>query len=259
MARATASSLKVQRSSSEPPPRPTITRSGQRGAAEVFDAAADLLHRAFALHQRGEEPDVQAGKAARENLDHVGDGGAARRGDDADAARKARQRPLALRREQSLGGQFLLELLEGQLQRAQALRLQHFHQQLVFAAGFVDIDAAARQHGQAVLRLEFPVAVGRAEGHALHLRVAFLEGEVVVAAGGQLEAGDFARHPDVGELGVEHGADGGVQFADGEDAPLRDEVEFERELLHRAMVTAGEPAAAISCAPVRVTVGDGLR
>ena len=131
------------------------------GAAEIFDAAADFFHRALALHQRGEEADVQAREAARENLDHVGDGGAARRGDDADAPRKARQGALALRREESLGGQFLLELLEGQLQRAESLRLEQFDQQLVFAARFVDVDAAARQHRQAVLRLEFPDSGGR--------------------------------------------------------------------------------------------------
>jgi hypothetical protein len=90
-------------------------------------------------------------EAARENLDQVGNGGAARRGDDADAARKPRQPALALRREQSLGGELLLELLEGQLQRAHALRLERLHLQLVFAADLIDIDAAARQHRQAVL------------------------------------------------------------------------------------------------------------
>ena len=126
-----------------------------------------------------------------------------RRGDDSDAARKARQRPFALGAEQPLGGQLLLELLEGQLQRAQALRLEQFHQQLVFAARFVNVDAAARQHRQAVLRLELPVAVRGAEGHALHLRVALLEGEIVVAAGGQLQPGDLARNPDVRKLRVE--------------------------------------------------------
>ena len=134
------------------------------------------------------------------------------------------------------GGQLLLELLEGQLQRAQALRLERLHQQLVFAAGLVDVDAAARQHGQAVARLEFPVAVRGAEGHALHLRVALLEGEVVMAAGGQLQAGDFARHPDILEFGIEGRADGGVQLADGENAALRREVEFQGELLHETIV-----------------------
>jgi hypothetical protein len=69
--------------------------------------------------------------------------------------------------EESFGRQFLLELLEGQLQRAQTLRFEQFHQQLVFAARFVDVDAAARQHRQAILRTKFPIAVRRAEGHAL--------------------------------------------------------------------------------------------
>ncbi len=211
------------------------------GAAEELDPAADLFHRALALHQRRVEADVQAGKAAGEDVHHVRDGRAARRGDDADAPRKARQRPLALGREQPLGGQLLLELLEGQLQRAQPLRLQQLHQQLVFAAGLVDVDAAARQHRQAVLRLEFPVAVGGAEGHAAHLGVLLLQGEVVMAAGRQLQAGDFARHPDFLERAIEHRADGRVQLRNGEDAPLRRQVEFERELLQGAIVTSKNP------------------
>ena len=206
-------------------------------AAEVLDAAADLLHRSFALHQRREDADMQPGKAARENLEHVGDGGAARRGDDADAPRKARQGPLALGREQALGGQLLLELLESQLQRAQPLGLERLHQQLVFAARLVDVDAAARQHRQAVLRLEFPVAVRGAESHALHLGVAFLEGEVVVAAGGQLQAGDLAGDPDILEALVERRADGRVQFGDRIDAALGRQREIQRKLLHRAMVS----------------------
>ena len=53
-----------------------------------------------------------------------------------------------------------------------------------------------------------------------------------MAAGGQFEAGDFAGDPDFLKLGVEHPANGGVQFADAEDAALRRQFEFERELLH---------------------------
>ena len=201
-------------------------------AAEVLETPDYFLHRALALHQRGEEADVQAGEAARQNLDHVRDGGAARRGDDPDAPREARQRTFSFGREEALGGEFLLELLEGQLQRAQPLGFQQFDQELVLAAGFVDIDAAARQHGEPVLRLEFPEAVGGAEGHRLHLGIAFLQGEVVVAAGGEFEAGDFAGHRNIGELAVENRADGAVEFADAEDAALRKEVEGEVELLH---------------------------
>jgi hypothetical protein len=147
-----------------------------------------------------------------------------------------RQGPFPLGREQSLGGQLLFELLEGQLQRAEALGFEQFHQQLVFAARLVDVDAAARQHCQAILRAELPVAVRRAERHALEHGIPLFEGEIVVAAGGQFESRDFARHPDFGELVVERRADGGIQFADGEDAALRDELELEGELLQATMV-----------------------
>ena len=151
---------------------------------------------------------MQPREAARENLNEVGNGRAARRGDNSDAPRKARQRAFALGREQALGGQLPLELLESQLQRAHALRLERLHQQLIFAAGFVDIDAAARQHRQAVLGFEFPIAVRGAEGHALHLRFALFEGEVVVAARGQLQAGDLTRDPHVPEFRIQRRADG---------------------------------------------------
>ena len=61
--------------------------------------------------------------------------------------------------EQSFGGQFLLELLEGQLQGAEPLGFQRFHQQLVFAARLIDVDASARQHRESILRAKFPIAV----------------------------------------------------------------------------------------------------
>lgn len=172
----------------------------------------------------------------RENLHHVGDGRAARGGDDADAPWKAGQRPFPLGGEQPLGGQFLLELLECQLERAQTLRFEQFHYQLVFATLFVDIDAPARQHGQSIPRAEFPIAMRRTEGHALHRGIVFFEGEIVVAARGRLESRNFSRDPNFSELLVEQRADRSVQFADREDAALRDEVELECELLQGIMV-----------------------
>jgi len=63
----------------------------------------------------GIDPDMQARKTARENVDMFGDGRAARRGHDADAPRKAWQRALPLRREQAFRREFSLELLEGKL------------------------------------------------------------------------------------------------------------------------------------------------
>ena len=57
-------------------------------------------------------------------------------------------------------------------------------------------------------------------------------------AGRQFQPGDFARNPDILELGLQRRADGRVQLANGIDAPLGGQVEFQRELLHGAMVTA---------------------
>ena len=206
-------------------------------AAEVIDPTANLLHRAIALHQSGEEPNVETREAAGQDLDHVGDDGAARRGGDADALGVARERALAGRIEEALFGQFLLELLEGELERAVAQGLQEFDDELVFAARLEDVDAAAREHGETVLGLEFPIAVRGAEGHYAHLRLGLLQGEVVVAAGSQLDAGYFAGDPDVGEVALEGGADGGVQLADGVDAAGGGEVEG--ELVHYSMVAWG--------------------
>ena len=101
---------------------------------------------------------MQPGKSARKNLGDVAHHGAGGRSNDADALRKPRDGPLARRIEQAFGRQLLLQLFEGELQRAVALRLDGFHQKLILAARFVDIDVAARQDRHAVLRLEFQVA-----------------------------------------------------------------------------------------------------
>ncbi len=171
-------------------------------------AAADLFYRSFALHQRRKQADVQTRESPRQDMHHVRNGGAAWRGDDADAPREARQRSLALGCEQPFRRELFLQLLEGELQRAEALRLDQLHQQLILAARFVYIDAPTGEYGQPILRLELPVAVRGAEGDALHLRFALFEREVVVAALRQLQPGDLARNPDVLKFGVEHDADG---------------------------------------------------
>ena len=77
---------------------------------------------------------------------------------DADLARERGQRPLARRIEQAFGLQLLLELLEGQLQRAEALRLQVVAEQLILALRLVDRQPAARDDVQAILGLELQIA-----------------------------------------------------------------------------------------------------
>ena len=117
---------------------------------------------------------------------------------------------------QALRRQFLLELLERELQRAVALRLQRFHQKLVFAARFVNVDAAARQHRHAVLRLELQIAQRGPEAHAAHLRLLVLQREITVAARRHLRARDLARHPDVVELRAQQVANARAEFGHGE-------------------------------------------
>ena len=63
--------------------------------------------------------------------------------DDPDLARQRGQRPLALPSEEALGLQLLLQLFEGELQRAEPLRLQMFADDLVFALGVVDAEPSA--------------------------------------------------------------------------------------------------------------------
>lgn len=108
-----------------------------------------------------------------------------------------------------------------------ALRLERFHQQLVLPARFENVDAAAGQHRDAVLRFEFQKAKSAAKTDASDLGIALLQGEVAVSAGGHFDAGDFPGHPNVGKFGIEHPADGGVQFSDAEDAALGNESEKE--------------------------------
>ena len=92
-ARTTISSLNDHRSSSEPPPRATMIRSG-RGSApcsgkrvEAVDRGGDFGGRALALHFH--RPDQNAArKAVGEPMQDVADHGAGRRGDDADHRRQ---------------------------------------------------------------------------------------------------------------------------------------------------------------------------
>ena len=64
----------------------------------------------------------------------------------------------------------LLQLFEGELQRAEALRLEVLADELILALGLVDRDAAARDDAQAVGRLELQVAQRRPEDDAADLR-----------------------------------------------------------------------------------------
>jgi hypothetical protein len=114
-------------------------------AIEELHGAHDFRGGAVALDAHGIDGEVHVAKAAKQDAHHIADGGAARRSDQADAAGEKWQRLFAVGGEQAFGLKALLELLEGQLQSAEADRLDVLDVNLVFAARFVNADGAA--HG----------------------------------------------------------------------------------------------------------------
>ena len=81
--------------------------------------------------------------AAGDDVEEVADDGAGGRGDDADGAGKGGQRALAGGVEEAFGVEALLELFEGELERAGADGFHGFGDELHLAALLVDADAAA--------------------------------------------------------------------------------------------------------------------
>ena len=133
MVRASISSLKAHRSSSEPPPRPTMITSTPPSAFSSRMPWATSPAAPSPCTRAGASTMWTSPKRRPMIAQHVAQGGPAGRGHDADLARKARQRALAARVEEPLGLQPLLELLEGQLQGAEPARLEQLDHQLVLA------------------------------------------------------------------------------------------------------------------------------
>ena len=158
MARATGSSLKAQRSSIEPPPRPTMMTSMPGRAPSASMPSTISAGRALALDPGRVDDDAEPGVAPLEDPQDVADGRARRRGDDADRPRPEGQLPLALLVEQALGPELLLELFEGELEGALALGLDLVDEELVVAAGLVDADLAPADDLEPVLEVEGDLA-----------------------------------------------------------------------------------------------------
>ena len=155
MARATTSSLKAHRSSSEPPPRPTISTStpGRRDTSRMARAISCAAPSPCTRHGRMSEP--QAGVAGADDAQRCrapprprarsrcrcvrGSSGSGR-------LRAAANRPSAC--------EALLQLLEGELQRAEPARLEVLDDDLVSRRAPRRPRAAAREHVQTVGRLE---------------------------------------------------------------------------------------------------------
>jgi hypothetical protein len=123
-------------------------------ARRGFDGAHDFRYGRGALHGGGIKKYRRHGEACAQHSQYVVYGGARGRGDHADAARHRGQRTFALYGKQSFGRQPGLELLEFAFERAFTSLLEMFHQQLVFAARFIESDPCAYQHRHAVLGAE---------------------------------------------------------------------------------------------------------
>ena len=83
-------------------------------------------------------------------MQHVADGRTRRRGDEADALRKLRQRTFAFWREQTFRRELLFQFFKLDLQRADALQFHGAHDHLVLAARFVNRHVALQQNFLAI-------------------------------------------------------------------------------------------------------------
>src|SRR5207249_2198239 len=181
------------------------------------ESARDLVRRALALDARRPDDHVRVGVAPPEHLQNVPERRAFERRHDADLARQRWQRPLACTIEQAFGVELLLQLIEGELQRAQPLRLEVLADDLVFALGIVNAQPAAGDDVQPVFGLEAQIPDRRPEHDALDLRPAVLQREIHVAGVPHAAVRDLAFDPDVAEAALDRVADFRGQLRHGED------------------------------------------
>ncbi len=200
------------------------------GAREVAKGVDDLCGRTFALNANGIEGEMDVGKAAGEDADHIADGGAGGRGDESDAAREKRERLLAGGVKEAFGFKAALELFEGELEGATAERLHGLDVNLIFAADFVDGDGAANGDFEAVFGTKLHAALLLLEEDAADLGALVLEGEIDVTGSGFAAVGDFALDGDVSEIFAKEIANARGEIADGKDAFFG--LQIERELSH---------------------------
>src|SRR5208337_5234993 len=118
--------------------------------------------------------------AAAQNIQHVLNGSATRRGYHSYPAREGWNRLLAAGIKQSLCRKFGLQLLEGDLQSACALGFEVLSLELEVAALVVDRHPAARDDLQPVVRAEAQQPSLRAPHHHAQLGRAILQREVQV-------------------------------------------------------------------------------
>ncbi len=135
--------------------------------------------------------------------------------------RQKRQRPLSVVGKEPLGGEFFLELLEGQIKRALPPRLHAFDIELKIAAHGIKTDPPEAEHCHAVFRHEAQARSLAPEQHGRDLALFIFEREVKVARRRDAQVGNFAHHPEGVELRFQGFFDDFVQLADRKKRALR--------------------------------------
>ena len=118
----------------------------RRSLAKECKRCHHLRRRFRALHQRGQQHDLDEGGALAQRAQHVMDGVPCRRGDEGDAPRPARQGPLPFSGEEPLGFELGSDGEETLPQQTGAGRLEAAHHQLVLASRGIDAQLARCLH-----------------------------------------------------------------------------------------------------------------
>src|SRR5262249_13810581 len=145
----------------------------------------------------------EIGTSRAQHGENVVNRGATKRRDDAHATRQVRQRPLALRREESFVGELVAQLLELQAKGADPPRLEGVDVELKGPARFVEPHAAAGDDLEAVAWPEADARRCAPEEHGAELRLFVLQREVEVAGGRHPKIRDLADDPHSVETAIE--------------------------------------------------------
>src|SRR5438132_14402972 len=164
---------------------------------EMADRCGDLAPGGRTLNPHRINLQRQSVESAGDDIQDVADRGAGRTGHHRDALRQHRNGLLARRIEEPLLSQALLELLEGQLQCAEAGGLRGHGIELQLALLVVDREPAAHDQLQAVLDSEAQESRVAGKEHHAHLRTAILDRKIEMTRGGADEVRHLTLHGDV--------------------------------------------------------------
>ncbi len=235
-----------------------------RMAGELGERGDDRVRGALPLHPRLADHDLRRREAGTDRCHEVASRSGVCAGEDPDRARNAREATLPLRREQALGGELALELLEREQVRAEPDPLDRRRPESELRLLLVDLRATGDVDGLAFGEVELEAVVRAPRDRDVErragLRILQRQEDVgpgVVAA----ELGDLPLHPQGGQPAEVH-PDAAVERRDGEDLAVA--VHEVLDLRHLARVS---PVATPSAASARtrprprgaVHVGRGRR